>query len=230
MRKACANNRISLDAENLLILCNSCPALGAHLNAPSQCIAVTARTDAHTPVYYRKGKDDRCQIDAQKYCSDKQPACITLDALVRYPDTVERVEGHLVAAQMNEVGILSCAQNNKGEVFRPKIVGVLWREKMRNRQSDHGNARRNVKLQEAAKNFARKNGLPFLTLEDSLTIGFSEEDFQKVQDEFSALPTSGKPKGIDLVEYHNIAGAHHLDPRNLILLNDEQLATYGLRR
>jgi hypothetical protein len=48
----------------------------------SQNIVLASRSDAHTPVYYRKSAGEN--RDAQEYSSKERSGCITLDALIRY--------------------------------------------------------------------------------------------------------------------------------------------------
>ncbi|HUX79233.1 MAG TPA: hypothetical protein VMW10_05760 [Alphaproteobacteria bacterium] len=153
-------------------------------DVPKECVVVTSGTDARTPVYYAplKGLSSQREVNFEDYVSAHASNRVTLDTLVRFPMLQQPTK--LYHNEMNEVGILSCAQKGEQEFFRPKIVGVLINTSAPLPGFDYGNAGRNIEWIKAAKEFAKVNDLPSLQLNEQTPTTFTKEGAERITNEW----------------------------------------------
>lgn len=203
------------------------------LKAPKECVMVTERHDARTSVVY--GRPIKTQ-----YLIKSEPEIKTLDTIIRYPEigSVKEIEGEEgtplkeISYSMNEVALLNCTYNpnNKTEIFRPEIVGVLINHSTALMKMDYGNAFRNKNWVEAAQNFSQQNGLPLITIEHGSISRIAEKKVMKMVNEWYENPALD----ISLNAYYwerDSYGDIDYDARDkTFMLSNAQLQTYGLSR
>ena len=144
------------------------------IDVPQQCIAITERQDAGTPVsYFPLRQPNTKYINYDSYVEENSEKLITLDALIRFPNI--NASNDKLYNIMNEVAILSCAQKD-GQNFRPNVVGVLINKSAPVPGFDYGNAGRNKEWAEAAEKFAKINNLPCIELPSKTKTYFSTEN------------------------------------------------------
>ena len=190
------------------------------LDVPEQCVAVTSRKDAQTPVRYAPLRESYSPWSLNSYVKKNAEKRITLDSLVRFPE-LQTYDQENFWNQMNEVAVVSCAQ--EGEVvFRPKIVGVLINESAPLPGFDYGNGERNMKWMAAAENFANQNDLPLLKIDAKTKPYFDTKEAGEIAEEWFV----GKPSSVSAYFWRT----EDFERDQNFLLADEQLKTYGLNR
>lgn len=152
------------------------------LDVPEQCVVMTSRKDAQTPVRYAPLRESYSSWSLSAYVKENAKNRITLDSLVRFPE-LQTIDEKKFWNQMNEVAIASCAQQEE-ILFRPKIVGVLINESAPLPVFDYGNGERNREWISAAENFANQNRLPLLKIDEKTTHYFDENEAGKIAEEW----------------------------------------------
>lgn len=230
---------LAFNDEPAFTLSNSFASVSFIMDVPAECVGVTSRADARTPVDFVTPQEKKVLTPLQNYLDEDKSNLITLDALLRYP-FFGSCDDKNYYSEMNEVAILNCAKS-EGKVYKPSILGVLFNPSFGGK-SDYGNASRNILWKDAAEEFCKKQNLPFFTL-DRLKILSSEEIERTVVKEWygasrnffeegreeKLLEAFGTTK-LDVFKnyYHNWIDFPAL--HRTFLLTDEQLKGYGLKR
>jgi len=237
-RPLIAGSVLAFNDEPAFTLSNSFAPVSFIMDVPAECIGVTSRADAQTPVSFVTQQEKKLLTPMQNYLDESKSGLTTSDALVRYP-YFRTCDGIDYSSDMNEVAIMNCAKS-EDKVYKPSILAVLFNPSYGGK-NDFGNAFRNIHWKDAAEEFCKKQNLPFYTLDKMNSL--SQEDIEKavVKEWYESSKKFFEPgreerlherlgPKLDVFKNYHHAWMHFSKLDQTFSLTDEQLKGYGLKR